>query len=61
MYKKITAALIACLVAVGAFGAVEAATRDEIAAIHVKKASGTSSFGISTPPLSKSSLSTLQT
>ena len=39
MYKKIMAALIACLVAVGAFGAVEAATRDEIAAIHVKKAS----------------------
>ena len=39
MNKKIMAALIACLVAVGAFGAVEAATRDEIAAIHVKKAS----------------------
>ena len=51
MNKKIMSALIACLVAVGAFGSVEAATRDEIAAIHVKKASASS--GLKIPPPSR--------
>ena len=38
MKKKILAALAAGLIALGSFGAVDAATRDEIAAIQVKKA-----------------------
>ena len=38
MKKKILAALTAGLIALGSFGAVDAATRDEIAAIQVKKA-----------------------
>ncbi|MBQ9498475.1 MAG: haloacid dehalogenase-like hydrolase, partial [Selenomonadaceae bacterium] len=38
MKKKILAALTAGMIALGSFGAVDAATRDEIAAIQVKKA-----------------------
>ncbi len=38
MRKKILAAVTAGLIALSSFGAVEAATRDEIAAIQVKKA-----------------------
>ena len=38
MLKKILAAVTAGLIAVGSFGVVDAATRDEIAAIQVKKA-----------------------
>ena len=39
MKKKILAAITAGLIALGSFGAVNAATRAEIAAIHVEKAS----------------------
>lgn len=38
MRKKICAAITAGLIALGSFGAVKAATRDEIAAIHVQTA-----------------------
>ena len=39
MRKKIFVALTACLIAFGNFATVDAASRDEIAAIHVKKPS----------------------
>ncbi len=39
MRKKILAAVTAGLIALGSFGAVNAATRDEVAAIHVETAS----------------------
>ena len=38
MKKKILAAIAAGLIALGSFGVSDAATRDEIAAIHVEKA-----------------------